>query len=101
MSHNHWDDYHQSTGGPDVGETGAAYTVHDACLTVTDSNEAAVLALSDGRVVTAIVQTAAEAGQLASDRIARAGSDLLADQAKPTAHMVADALIAAGYGGTP
>lgn len=40
----------------------------------------------------------AEAEALAAARIARAGSDLLADDAKPTAHAVADALVAAGYG---
>jgi len=39
-----------------------------------------------------------EAQALAAARIARAGSDLLADDAKPTAHAVADALVAAGYG---
>ena len=40
----------------------------------------------------------AEAEALAAARIARAPSDLLADDAKPTAHAVADALVAAGYG---
>jgi hypothetical protein len=98
MSHNHFDDYQQSTGGPGVGESGGTYTLHEAALTITDSNEAAVLALSDGRVVTAVVQTAAKAQQLASNRLARLPSDLLADQAKPIAQTVADALIAAGYG---
>jgi|GEM_PF-2766127 len=42
--------------------------------------------------------TRAEAEALAAARIARAGSDLLADQAKPVAHAVADALVAAGLG---
>jgi hypothetical protein len=41
---------------------------------------------------------AAEAEALAAARIARAGSDLLAADAKPTAHAVADALVAAGVG---
>jgi len=40
----------------------------------------------------------AEAEALAAARIARAPSDLLAEDAKPTAHAVADALVAAGYG---
>lgn len=40
----------------------------------------------------------AEAEALAAARIARAGSDLLATDAKPTAHAVADALIDAGLG---
>lgn len=40
-----------------------------------------------------------EAEALAAARIARSPSDLLADQAKPVAHVVADALVAAGYGG--
>ena len=39
-----------------------------------------------------------EAEALAAARIARAPSDLLAEDAKPTAHAVADALVAAGYG---
>ena len=43
-----------------------------------------------------IPQAAAEA--LAAARLARLPSDLLAADAKPTAHAVADALIAAGYG---
>jgi hypothetical protein len=40
----------------------------------------------------------AEAEALAAARIARAPSDLLAEDAKPTGHAVADALVAAGYG---
>ena len=99
MSHNHFDDYQQSHGVPDVGATGASFTLHEATLVITASNEDVVLTLTDGRVVTAIVQTAAEAAQLAEDRAARLPSDLLADQAKPVAHRVADALIAVGYGG--
>lgn len=98
MSHNHFDDYQQSTGGPGVGESGGTYTLHEAALTITDSDESVVLTLSDGRVVTAVVQVASDAQQLASNRLARLPSDLLADQAKPIAHIVADALIAAGYG---
>jgi hypothetical protein len=40
----------------------------------------------------------ATAEALAAARLARAPSDLLADDAKPVAHVVADALVAAGYG---
>jgi hypothetical protein len=54
--------------------------------------------LPDGRVLSVLVQTAAEAEALAAARIARAGSDLLAADARPTAHAVADALVAAGLG---
>jgi len=43
----------------------------------------------------------AEAEALAAARIERDGADLLAADAKPPAHAVADALIAAGYGGAP
>jgi hypothetical protein len=53
------------------------------------------------RVEIRLVMSRAEADQLAADRIERLPSDLLADQAKPSAQTVADALIAAGYGGTP
>lgn len=59
---------------------------------------AATIVLPDGRVLSVVVQTAAEAEALAAARIARAGSDLLAADAKPTAHAVADALVAAGLG---
>jgi hypothetical protein len=45
-----------------------------------------------------LLMTVAEADALAQARIDRSPSDLLADQAKPTAHAVADALVAAGYG---
>jgi methylthioribose-1-phosphate isomerase len=48
-----------------------------------------------------VLLTVAEADALAAARIARAPSDLLADQAKPVAHAVADALVAAGYGTAP
>ena len=50
------------------------------------------------RVEVTLVLSKAEADTLASNRLTRLPSDLLADQAKPTAHTVADALIAAGYG---
>ncbi len=43
----------------------------------------------------------AEAEALAAARIERDGADLLAADAKPPAHAVADALISAGYGGAP
>ena len=95
---NHWEDYQQSAGGPGVGESGEPYTVHDACITITASNAPAVLTLTDGRVVTAVIQTPEEAEELAANRLARLPSDLLADQAKPVAHTIADALVAAGYG---
>lgn len=55
--------------------------------------------LPDGRAVVVMVMTPDAAEQLAGDRAARLPSDLLADQAKPVAHRVADALIAVGYGG--
>lgn len=42
----------------------------------------------------------ADADALAAARIARAGSDLLAADCKPVAHAVADALVAAGLGGS-
>ena len=45
-----------------------------------------------------LLMTVAEADALAQARLDRSPSDLLADQAKPTAHAVADALVAAGYG---
>jgi hypothetical protein len=48
------------------------------------------------QVVIRLSVTTAE--ELAAARIARAGADLLADQAKPAAHVVADALVTAGYG---
>jgi hypothetical protein len=54
--------------------------------------------LEDGRAVVMIVLSEAAADALAAARIARAGSDLLADDAKPVAHLAADSLIAAGYG---
>jgi hypothetical protein len=45
-----------------------------------------------------LLMPVAEADALAQARINRSPSDLLADQAKPTAHAVADTLVAAGYG---
>ena len=54
--------------------------------------------LEDGRAVVVLVMSPEAAGELAANRLARLPSDLLADQAKPIAHIVADALIAAGYG---
>jgi hypothetical protein len=50
------------------------------------------------RVEVKLILSKAEADTLASNRLARLPSDLLADQAKPTAQTVADALITAGYG---
>lgn len=70
----------------------------DVDIDADDRIGAASVVLADGRVATVVVQSAADAEALAAARIARAGSDLLADQAKPTAHAVADALVAAGYG---
>lgn len=55
--------------------------------------------LTDEYAQVVVLLTVAEADALAAARIARAPSDLLADQAKPVAHAVADALVAAGYGG--
>lgn len=54
--------------------------------------------LSDGRAVVVLVMSQADADTLATNRQTRLPSDLLADQAKPTAHTVADALIAADFG---
>ena len=54
--------------------------------------------LEDGRAVVLLVMSTTDADTLAQARIDRAPSDLLADQAKPIAHTVADALVAAGYG---
>jgi hypothetical protein len=47
-----------------------------------------------------LLMPVAEADALAQARIDRLPNDLLADQAKPTARAVADALVAAGYGST-
>jgi len=63
-----------------------------------EAGGAATGVLEDGRAVTLLVQSVADADQLATDRATRLPSDLLADQAKPVAHLVADSLIAAGYG---
>lgn len=52
----------------------------------------------EARVRMVVELTLADAEALAAARVARAPSDLLADQAKPSAHAVADALVAAGYG---
>jgi len=54
--------------------------------------------LEDGRAVVMLVLSEADADALAAARIARAPSDLLAEDAKPTAHAVADALVSAGFG---
>lgn len=51
-------------------------------------------------IIRELVLDRATAEALAAARIARAGSDLLAADAKPTAHAVADALVAAGLGGS-
>ncbi len=50
------------------------------------------------RVEVKLILSKAEADTLASNRLARLPSDLLADQAKPTAQTVADALLTASYG---
>ena len=54
--------------------------------------------LPDGRAVVVMVMDPSAAEELATNRLARLPSDLLADQAKPVAHTIADALVAAGYG---
>ena len=70
----------------------------DVDIDADDRLDAASVVLADGRVATVVVQSAADAEALAAARIARAGSDLYAADAKPIAHAVADALVAAGYG---
>ncbi|MDF1699548.1 MAG: hypothetical protein P1V36_00110 [Planctomycetota bacterium] len=56
--------------------------------------------LPGGRVMTVLIQSTREAGALAAAKIARGSSDLYAADAKPAAGTVADALVAAGLGGS-
>jgi len=76
-------------------------TAYQAEATIGPGESTTTTVMPDGRAVVVLVMTPDAAEELAGDRLARAPNDLLADQAKPTAHTVADALIAAGYGGTP
>lgn len=73
-------------------------TVYQGTVLVPPGEGAASTVLPDGRVVTVVVQPAGDAAALASARVARSPSDLLAADAKPPAHAVADALVAAGLG---
>ena len=80
---------------PDLPEREVAY---EACVMVASGAGAFSVALPDGRVLTVLVQDAADAEALAAARIARGASDLLAADCRPVAHAVADALVAAGLG---
>lgn len=73
-------------------------TVYQGTVLVPPGAGASSVRLPDGRVVTVVVQNADDATDLAAARIARSPSDLLAADAKPVAHAVADALVAAGLG---
>ena len=80
---------------------GSRGTAYQAEATIQPGESTTTTIMPDGRAVVVLVMTPDAAEQLAGDRLARVPSDLLAEQAKPVAHTVADSLIAAGYGGTP
>lgn len=73
-------------------------------MNVTNVQQVEVLesmtAAPEQRVRIVVEMTRAEADELAAARIARKGFDLYAADCRPVAHAVADALVAAGMGGS-
>lgn len=73
-------------------------TSFEGVVSVAPGEGSASVTLPDGRVLSVLVQSSAEAEALAAARIARGDSDLLAADCRPVAHAVADALVSAGLG---
>jgi len=85
----------------DPGDGGGARPHASVSLRIPlDSSGPVAVRLEDGRVATVIIHPASEAQDLANARRARGRSGLRVAKARPVAHAVADALVAAGIGGS-